>query len=68
MLGAGKWMELKVIMLSEIIQLQKDNIACFLSYVESICVCIWLQMWDCLGEPVGRKGSGGLSMVKVHYI
>jgi hypothetical protein len=31
---AGKWMELEITMLSEIIQIRKVNIKCLLSYAE----------------------------------
>jgi replication-associated recombination protein RarA len=32
---ARKWMELKIIMVSEIARLRKTNTECFLSYVEA---------------------------------
>jgi hypothetical protein len=33
----GKWMELENIILSEVTQVQKTKVACFLSYVEDRC-------------------------------
>jgi hypothetical protein len=34
MLFLGKWMELEIITLGKVIQIQKNKVACFLSYVE----------------------------------
>jgi hypothetical protein len=31
---SGKWIDVEIMMLSNISQIQKDNIACFLSYVK----------------------------------
>jgi hypothetical protein len=47
---SGKWMELENIMLSELSQVQKTKIACFLSYMEDrpkykFYIYIYVQ-WD----------------------
>jgi hypothetical protein len=57
---AGKWMELKDIMLSEVSQVQKAKVACFPSYVEyrpNTNTAILLK----IGQAKGRskmKGGG----------
>jgi hypothetical protein len=35
MSSAGNWVELEVIILSEISQMEKENMTCFLPYVEA---------------------------------
>jgi hypothetical protein len=71
---AGKWMELVIIMWSEISRTRKTNITYFLSYTESkfkkdIKVEAWL-----LGKRVSPKKEGRqerylrMNMIKVHYI
>jgi hypothetical protein len=44
-LFGGKWVKLEIIMLSKISQIQKDNVTCFLSYVESKYTYIYIYLY-----------------------
>jgi hypothetical protein len=72
---AGKWMELKIIMLSEINQVQRPGITYFHSFVEpraktTTMVMTMIVGHECIygglfGESVrGRKGHKGVKRMK----